>query len=97
MRVRLLFSTAALLGLVLAGCAASGARITQTDASESMVRGTVAYRERMALPTRRRSGSSALRRVAPGCDRASDRRDDGAARGPPGSDPLRITLRPGQD
>ena len=49
-RVRLLFSMAALLGLVIAGCAASGARITQSDANETMVTGTVAYRERMALP-----------------------------------------------
>jgi putative lipoprotein len=49
MRVRLL-STAALLGLVLAGCAVSGARITRTDANETMVTGTVAYCERVALP-----------------------------------------------
>jgi putative lipoprotein len=41
---------AALSGLVLAGCAASGARTTQTDANAAMVSGTVAYRERMALP-----------------------------------------------
>lgn len=49
MRVRLLLSTAA-LWLVLAGCAASSAPITQSDANETMVTGTVAYRERMALP-----------------------------------------------
>lgn len=41
---------AALLGLVLAGCAASGARVPRTDANEAMVRGAVAYRERIALP-----------------------------------------------
>jgi putative lipoprotein len=53
MRDRLSFFAAALLGLLLAGCAASGTRSTQTDAKEAMamVTGTVAYRERMALPT----------------------------------------------
>jgi putative lipoprotein len=49
MRDRLSFFAAALLGLILAGCAAPGTRSTQTDAKEAMVTGTVAYRERMAL------------------------------------------------
>lgn len=47
---RFVISMAALLGLVLAGCAASGARVPRTDANEAMVRGAVAYRERIALP-----------------------------------------------
>jgi putative lipoprotein len=48
MRDRLLFSGAALLGLVLAGCMASGN--TQGDVKQAAVTGSVAYRERMALP-----------------------------------------------
>ena len=48
MRDRLLFSGAALLGLVLAGCMASGN--TQSDVKQAAVTGSVAYRERMALP-----------------------------------------------
>lgn len=47
MRDRLLFSGAA-LGLVLAGCMASGN--TQSDVKQAAVTGSVAYRERMALP-----------------------------------------------
>jgi putative lipoprotein len=50
MRVHLLFSMAALLGLVLSGCAASGAGSTQTDVKEAVLKGTVSYRERIALP-----------------------------------------------
>jgi putative lipoprotein len=48
MKDRLLFSGAALLGLVLAGCMASGN--TQSDVKQAAVTGSVAYRERMALP-----------------------------------------------
>jgi putative lipoprotein len=48
MRDRLLFSGAALLGLVLAGCMASGN--TQGDVKQAAVTGSIAYRERMALP-----------------------------------------------
>lgn len=45
------FPMAALLGLVLAGCAARGTSTARTaDASEGVVSGSVAYRERMALP-----------------------------------------------
>ena len=41
---------AALLGLVLAGCATGGTHVSQTADKGGVVRGTVAYRERIALP-----------------------------------------------
>lgn len=44
------FPMAVVLGLGVAGCAGSGARITPIAHNESVVKGTVAYRERIALP-----------------------------------------------
>ncbi len=41
---------ATLLALVLAGCAAYGTHIGGTADAQGVVRGTVAYRERVALP-----------------------------------------------
>ncbi len=50
MRTRLSFPMAALLGLVLVGCATGGTHVSQTADKGGVVRGTVTYRERMALP-----------------------------------------------
>ncbi len=50
MTFRFLFLMISLLGFVLIGCAARGARVPGSANSEGMVRGSVAYRERMALP-----------------------------------------------
>ncbi len=44
------FPMAALLGLVLVGCATGGAHIPGIADNEGVVRGSVFYRERMALP-----------------------------------------------
>lgn len=48
MRNRLSFSAAALPGLVLVGCMAS--QDMRNDAKQAAVTGSVAYRERIALP-----------------------------------------------
>ncbi len=41
----------ALLGLVLVGCAAAGAGKAATSTESGVLRGSVSYRERMALPS----------------------------------------------
>jgi len=53
MRTRLSFPMgpmAALLGPILVGCATGGTHVSQTADKGGVVRGTVTYRERMALP-----------------------------------------------
>lgn len=50
MTCRTLLSMTALLGLVLVGCAAQGINVARTADNDGVVRGSVAYRERVALP-----------------------------------------------
>lgn len=50
MRFRSLFPMVALLAYVVAGCAAGRTHMGRTADSEGVVRGSVAYRERIALP-----------------------------------------------
>jgi putative lipoprotein len=50
MTARTFSSMAVLLGLFLVGCAASVSRAPASTASELVVSGSVAYRERVALP-----------------------------------------------
>ncbi|HEU4341208.1 MAG TPA: YbaY family lipoprotein [Candidatus Binatia bacterium] len=45
------FTLVTLLGLVLVGCVAPGAEMARTSENGGMLRGSVAYRERVALPT----------------------------------------------
>ncbi len=50
MTTRWWFLIAALLGLILVGCATRGPPVPQTANNEGVLRSSVAYRERVALP-----------------------------------------------